>query len=142
DAGGGAERLEPAAAARGEALTAELDRLVEAAGAPGPDVARAGEHGRRGDRRQAAVADDPAAADEDGVDGARRRAQGELPQRVVERREDVAREVEEDEVGAAARLDPAEPVGVAGRPRAADRRELPRLTRAEPLLVVHTPELV
>src|SRR5438270_5889868 len=74
DADAGAKRLEPAAAERGKELTAELERLVEAADDLGPDLARAGEHVRLVDRRHAAVADDPAAADEDGVDGARRRA--------------------------------------------------------------------
>ena len=142
DADVGAHRLEPAGADAGEQLPAELEGVVVAADDRGAGLAALGEDRRLVDSRSAARAHHPASADEDGVDRERGRAEDDLAERVVQRRERERVEVEQHEVGPAARLDATEAVPVSGGGGAVRGRHRPGGVGAEPLLVVDLPELV
>src|SRR5256886_12794676 len=141
DADVGGERFQPAGTERRQELLAELEGFVEAAGDLPAGFARLRENLSLVYTLHASVAHAPIAADEDGLDRQPGRAERDLPQRILQRREDVRIEVEQDEIGAATYLDRAEIGRVTHPRRAAARCELPCLARAEPLLVVDPPDL-
>src|SRR4051812_6986517 len=135
-------RLEPPLAERGEELLPDREAFVVSADDLRTARPTLREHVRFVDAEDAAVAHAPFAADHDRAHCERRRAERQLLQRIVERREDERLEVEQDGVRPAPHLEGTEPVTVAGRSGSTRGRDRPGFGRAEPLLVVDLPQLV